>query len=107
MKKLICVPAAAARFDHQGAAGDQRAAGDRRAAGSSGFSYRRHVAAPRALFAAPSADLLTLVVAEALKRNAQAGTQRDALRDAVYEMPLALQRNHERSTQIARPDSGA
>jgi hypothetical protein len=96
MKKLIGLPAAAARFDEQGATG------------VSGFSYRRHVAAPRARFAASSVDLLGLVVAEALKRQAQAGgIRRDVLRDAACEMPPPLERNHERNPPIQRPDSDA
>lgn len=78
MKKLIREPAAVVRSDYRGAMG------------ATGLSYRRYVAAsPRALFAAPPVDLLTLVVAEALKRKAQAEIQRDGLRDAAYEMPVS------------------
>ncbi len=35
------------------------------------LSYQRLVAGPRALFAAPPADLFTLVIAEAMKRKAR------------------------------------
>ncbi|HEX7910225.1 MAG TPA: hypothetical protein VF534_19345 [Paraburkholderia sp.] len=64
------------------------------AARPAGVSYQRHLAAPRALFAAPPVDLLTLVIAEAVKRRAQAEIQREALRDAMYEMPVAPDRHH-------------
>lgn len=93
MKKLICEPAAAARLDQQAAAG------------ATGLSYRRHVSAKRALFAAPPVDLLTLVVAEAVRRKAQAEIQREALRDAVYEMPVPSERNHDGGAQIQPSDS--
>lgn len=69
------------------------------AARSDVAAYRRHVAAPRALFAAPQADLLTLVIADAIKRKAQAEIQRDALREALYEMPAPQDHGHDR-----RPD---
>ncbi|CAB3787371.1 hypothetical protein LMG28614_02488 [Paraburkholderia ultramafica] len=95
MNKLICEPAAAARLNHRGAAG------------ATGFSYRRHVAARRALFAAPPVDLLTLVVAEALRREAQAEIQRDLLRDALYEMPVAPERNDDRGAPVHRSDFDA
>lgn len=91
MNKLICEPAAAAQSDH-------------RAAGATGFSYRRHVGAPRALCAAPPVDLLTLVVAEAVRRQAQAEIQRDVLRDAAYETPVPPERNGERGARIHRSD---
>lgn len=93
MKKLIGEPAAAARSEH------------RVVAGATGFSYRRCVTAPRALFAAPSVDLLTLVVAEAVKRQAQAEIQRDVLHDVVYEMPVPSERNRERGAWIHPSDS--
>ncbi|EIF34275.1 hypothetical protein BCh11DRAFT_02075 [Burkholderia sp. Ch1-1] len=67
---------------------------------SVGAIYRRHSAAPRALFAAPSADLLTLVIAEALKRKAQAEIQREALREAMYEMPVSPERHRDRGADI-------
>ncbi|NKJ49997.1 hypothetical protein CIC12_25345 [Burkholderia sp. SG-MS1] len=72
-------------------------------AGASGLSYRRRVAARRrALFAESPVDVMTLVVAEALRRKAQAEIRRDALRDALYEMPVSPERHtdHERDTQI-------
>jgi hypothetical protein len=70
------------------------------------LSYRRLLARQRALFAAPSADLLTLVIAEAVKRKAQAEIQRDALRDAMFEMPVAPERGRDRGVDIypADPD---
>ena len=85
MKKLIREPAAATRPDHLAAAG------------ASGLSYRRCAGAqPRALFATPPVDLQTLVIAEALKRKAQAEIRRDVLRDALYEMPVSSGRNNDR-----------
>ncbi|ASW01120.1 hypothetical protein [Paraburkholderia aromaticivorans] len=72
---------------------------------SGGAIYQRHIAAPRALFAAPPADLLTLVIAEAVKRKAQAEIQREALRDAMYEMPVSPERNHDRGADIRPCDS--
>jgi hypothetical protein len=90
MKKLICEPAVAVRSDH------------RSIAGATGLSWRGYVAVvPRARFATPPVDLVTLVVAEALKRKAQAEIQRDRLRDALYEMPAPDERQHER--QQKRP----
>ncbi|PMS30091.1 hypothetical protein [Paraburkholderia rhynchosiae] len=62
--------------------------------------YQRHVRAPHALFAAP-VDLLTLVIADAIKRKAQAEIQRPALHDA-YEMPVSRDRNGERDADIRR-----
>jgi hypothetical protein len=87
MKKLIREPIDAARLDH------------RAAMGATGLRYRRHVAAPGALFAAPAPDLLTLVIAGTLERGAQAELQRDGLRDAVYEMPVQRERTPERSPE--------
>jgi hypothetical protein len=85
MKKLIREPAAATRPDHLAAAG------------AAGLSYRRCAGAlPHALFAAPPVDLHTLVIAEALKRKAQAEIRRDVLRDALYEMPVSSGRNNDR-----------
>jgi|ERR1700761_3480390 hypothetical protein len=78
---------AASRLDHHSAAH------------GAAFSYRRLLGRQRTLFAAPSADLLTLVVAEAVKRKAQAEIQRDALRDAMFEMPVARERDHERGQE--------
>jgi hypothetical protein len=87
MKKLIPEPIDATRLDR------------RAAVGATGFRYRRHVAAPAALFAAPAPDLLTLVIAGELKRRAQAELQRDELRDAVYETPVQRERSPERSPE--------
>ncbi|MFM0294698.1 MULTISPECIES: hypothetical protein [Paraburkholderia] len=72
---------------------------------SVGAVYQRHLAAPRAMFAAPPADLLTLVIAEAIKRKAQAEIQREALRDAMYEMPASPDRYHDRGADIRPSDS--
>jgi len=84
MEQLIRKPAAV------------RAAGVSRARG---LAYRRHVVASRARFfgeaRVASVDLLTLVVADALKRKAQAEIRRDLLRDALYEMPPARERQAE------------
>ncbi|MFL9902024.1 hypothetical protein PQR71_28420 [Paraburkholderia fungorum] len=70
------------------------------------LAYRRLLVRQRALFAAPSADLLTLVIAEAVKRKAQTEIQRDALRDAMFEMPVAPERGQDRGVDIypADPD---
>lgn len=92
MKKLICQPVPAERLD-------QRAA-----ASATGFYYRRR-ALRRTRFAAPSANLPTLVVAEALRRKAQAERQRDVLRNALYDMPVPSGRNHDGGTQIQPNDS--
>ncbi|MFM0037037.1 hypothetical protein PQQ53_19130 [Paraburkholderia strydomiana] len=91
MKKTICEPDAVARPDPFAGAG------------ATGLSYRRRVAARRrALFAASPVDVMALVVAEALRRKAQAEIRRDALRDALYEMPASPEWNtdHERDAQI-------
>ncbi|CAB3698014.1 hypothetical protein LMG24238_03475 [Paraburkholderia sediminicola] len=70
------------------------------------LSYQRLVAGPRSLFAAPPVDLLTLVIAEAVKRKAQPEIQRDALRDAIHEMPPSPERGYERGVDVdpAGPD---
>lgn len=68
------------------------------------LSYQRHFAPPRALFAAPSADLLTLVIAEATERKAQAEIQGDALRDAMYEIPASAERGRDRGPDIRRTE---
>ncbi|WP_241991478.1 hypothetical protein [Paraburkholderia sp. RAU2J] len=91
MKKLIREPDAVVRTDPLPSAG------------ATGLSYRRGVAARRrALFAEAPVDVMTLVVAEALRRKAQAEIRRDALRDALYEMPVSPERHadHERDAQI-------
>ncbi|REE21953.1 MULTISPECIES: hypothetical protein [unclassified Paraburkholderia] len=72
---------------------------------SVGVFYQRHIAAPRALFAAAPVDLTTLVIAEAIKRRAQAEIQREALRDSVYEMPVSQERNYERGADIHPSDA--
>lgn len=69
-----------------------------------GFSYQRHFARQQALFAAPSADLLTLVIAEAIKRKAQAEIQRDVLRESIYETPVAPERDRDRGADIYPSD---
>jgi hypothetical protein len=85
MKKLIREPIDAARLNH------------RAAVGATGFRYRRHVAAPAALFAAPAPDLLTRVIAGEFKRRAQAELQHDGLRDAIYETPVQRERSPQRN----------
>ncbi|WOD15711.1 hypothetical protein [Paraburkholderia kirstenboschensis] len=67
--------------------------------------YRAHAGAPRALFAAPPVDLLTLVIADAMKRKAQAEIQRPALHDA-YEMPVSHDRNYDRDSKIRQREYG-
>jgi hypothetical protein len=80
------------------------------ASGAAGLTYRRHVAASRARFFAQMAgtpvDLLTLVVAEALERRAQAEMRRDLLRDALYDMPAGAERGtaHRRDDDEADAD---
>nr|WP_236721114.1 hypothetical protein [Paraburkholderia phytofirmans] len=69
-----------------------------------GPSYRRLFAPQRPLFAAPSADLLNLVIAEAMKRKAQAEIQRDVLREAIYEIPVLRERGHDRAADIYPSD---
>ncbi|MFM0734686.1 hypothetical protein PQQ52_29810 [Paraburkholderia sediminicola] len=89
--KTISKPAAA-RLDHH------------TTAHGAGLCYRRHFARQRTLFAAPSADLLTLVIAEAMKRKAQPEIQRDVLRDAVYEIPVSPEPCHDRGMDIYSSD---
>ncbi|HEY2023635.1 hypothetical protein [Paraburkholderia sp.] len=97
MKQPICKLAAAS------------ASGLSAGASAPELNYRRHLAASRARFfagaQASSIDLLTLVVAEALKRKAQAEIRRDVLRDALYEMPAGAGRERERD-RARGPDSG-
>lgn len=66
--------------------------------------WRRRVAQSRTLFAAPPVDLMTLVIADAIKRQAQAEIQRDALRDAMYDMPASRERCLEPGATILPPD---
>jgi hypothetical protein len=95
MKKLNYAPDALTRPGHH------------TRAGATGLSYRRCVAAPpRALFATPPVDLLTLVIAEAVKRKAQAEIQRDGLRDALYEMPVRPGRNNDDDRDARGQPSG-
>jgi hypothetical protein len=63
--------------------------------------YRACAGMQRALFAAPPVDLLTLVIADAIKRREQAEIQRPALRDA-YELPVSQERNADRDADIRR-----
>jgi hypothetical protein len=91
--KTISKPAAL-RLNHQNTArGDQRL-------------LLRKVPRVEESGAAPSADLLTLVIAEAIKRKAQAEIQRDVLREAIYEIPVLPERDHDRGAAIypADPD---
>jgi hypothetical protein len=69
--------------------------------GTSGLSYRAHVAASRQLLAAPPVDLTTLVIAQEIKRKAQAERQREVLRDTAYryDMPVRQERNNERDNE--------
>ena len=69
-----------------------------------GLSYRRHFARQQPLFAAPSADLLTLVIAEAIKRKAQPEIQHDVLRDAIYELPVSPERGQNRGADTYPSD---
>ncbi|MFC6313358.1 hypothetical protein E2553_32165 [Paraburkholderia dipogonis] len=93
MTRQITKPAGTARSDRQ------------TTTRSVGVSYQRHNAAPRALFATPPVDLTTLVIAEAIKRRAQAELQREALRDSVYEMPVSRERNYERGADVDPSDA--
>jgi len=93
MNKQLITLAAAVRLDRQAAARP------------AGVSYQRHIAASRALFAAPPVDLQTLVIAEAVKRRAQAEIQREALRDAAFEMPVPQERRQERAPDFYRSDA--
>jgi hypothetical protein len=61
-------------------------------------------APPAAHLAAPPADLLTLVIADALKRKTQVEIQRSELRDA-YEMPVPRDGNRDRDADIRRRES--
>ncbi|AXF17055.1 hypothetical protein [Paraburkholderia caledonica] len=92
MKTHVIVPVCRARHDHPATA---------RTAEVIRLRYRAHVGAPRGLFAAPPADLLTLVIADAMKRKAQAEIQRPELRDA-YEMPVSRERNADRDADISQ-----
>ncbi|MFM0391623.1 hypothetical protein [Paraburkholderia phytofirmans] len=93
MTRQITKPVGAARSDRQ------------TTTRSVSVSYQRHIAAPRALFAAPPVDLTTLVIAEAIRRRAQAEIQREALRDSVYEMPVSQERNYERGADTYPSDA--
>ncbi|MFM0054378.1 hypothetical protein PQR64_02050 [Paraburkholderia phytofirmans] len=93
MTRQITKPVGAARSDRQ------------TTTRSVSVSYQRLIAAPRALFAAPPVDLTTLVIAEAIRRRAQAEIQREALRDSVYEMPVSQERNYERGADTYPSDA--
>jgi hypothetical protein len=99
MKQPICKPAEA------------NATGLSRGSSAPELHYRRHLAASRARFFAgaklSSVDLLTLVVAEALKRKAQAEIRRDVLRDALYEMPAGAGRERDGARGPADGDCGS
>ena len=68
-----------------------------------GFLTGAHVAASRQLFAAPPVDLTTLVIAEEIRRKAQAELQREVLRDTAYryDMPVRQERNNEHDRNAA------
>jgi hypothetical protein len=91
--KTISKPAASRQDPHTTAYG-------------AGLCYRRHFARQHTLFAAPSADLLTLVIAEAMKRKAQPEIQRDVLRDAMFEIPVSREPDPEcgTDTDLSDPD---
>lgn len=86
------------RLDQQAAPGIAR---------TGSIEYRRHVSASSTLFATPPVDLTTLVIAQEIKRKAQAERQRDVLRDTAYQydMPVSRERNDERSNGINPSDS--
>lgn len=65
--------------------------------GSVGTTCQPHVAA--------QPDLLTLVIAEATRGKAQAKIQREALRGAMYELPVSPERGHDRGADIRPVDS--
>ncbi|WP_345816292.1 hypothetical protein AAGS40_18845 [Paraburkholderia sp. PREW-6R] len=92
MNDRINKPAASARPVH---GAEIRASGLRyepawQPAPKSTLQQRRGTA--RTLFAAPPVDLMTLVIADEIRRRQQAELQRDTLRDARYEMPLPRER---------------
>ena len=89
--KTISKPAAS-RLDHHTTAHGAR------------LCYRRRFARQRTLFAAPPVDLLTLVIAEAMKRKAQPEIQRDVLRDAVFEIPVSRESEPECGTDTYSSD---
>ncbi|HEX7933246.1 MAG TPA: hypothetical protein VF573_09245 [Paraburkholderia sp.] len=95
MKATISGPACAPRHDQPATARDTKVARLR---------YQLHVGPQRAWFATPSVDLLTLVIADAIKRKTQAEIQRPALHDA-YETPVPRDRNGERDEDIRRRES--
>jgi hypothetical protein len=101
MTRQITRPTGTARFDDRI---DMRSPAHS-TAHSSGAAYQRHIAAPRALFAVPPIDLTALVIAEAIKRKAQAELQREALRDSVYEMPVSRDKNYDRDADVHPSDA--
>jgi hypothetical protein len=104
MNRTIKRTAASLRLDQQTHSDDMRAT---RVASAGGVSYRRHLAAARKLFAAPTVDLTTLVIAQEIKRKAQAERQREVLRDTAYQydMPVSRDRNNEQNDHRNDPRS--
>lgn len=98
MNRTIRQVAATGRLDQQTASADRR---DTRVTPADRLSWRRHISASRKLFAAPTVDLTTLVIAEEIRRKAQAERQREMLRDTAYQydMPVSRERNNERDDQ--------
>ncbi|WP_206002395.1 hypothetical protein [Paraburkholderia antibiotica] len=112
MKQPIYKPAAARAAVVPGTASapaDTRTATDTMT-NTPALIYRRCPATSGARFfgqsAAASVDLLTLVVADTLRRNAQAEIQRDVLRDALYDLPMQRRRETDVATDDSSPDSG-
>jgi len=99
MKTQISGPACAPRHDQSATSVTRSAARAPR------LRYRAHVGAKRAWFFAAPVDLTALVIAEAIKRRAQAELQRPALRDA-YELPVSHERTDARDASIRPPESG-
>jgi hypothetical protein len=99
MKAPVSGPARAPRHDQPATPGTSSVTSS---AGSVvRLRYRACAGMQRALFAAPPVDLLTLVIADAIKRREQAEIQRPALRDA-YELPVSQERNADRDADIRR-----
>lgn len=92
MKTPIYGPARAPRRAQSATSATAATSATRSAAPVVRLRYRAYLGARRAGFAAPSVDLMTLVIADAIKRRAQAEIQRPALRDAC-ELPVAQERN--------------
>jgi hypothetical protein len=71
---------------------------DKRKKPTSKLCWRAQPATRRLLFAAPPVDLLTLVIAEEIRRKAQAERQREASRDALYEIAPSFEYDREHGT---------